>query len=75
MILPHAGTFFIKDTLDYCFNQINKNIFNRIILLSTNHYDNNNYILPNNINKIQYNFLITLHNIESKYTIESTDFF
>ena len=77
MILPHAGTFFIKDTLDYCFDQIDKNNFDRIILLSTNHYDNNNYILPNNIDKIKYNdnFLITLQNIESKYTIESTDFF
>ena len=42
MILPHAGSKYVKDTLDYAFANIS-NTFTSIILLTTNHYDTKNY--------------------------------
>ena len=41
MIVPHAGSEFINQLLTYGFNNINK--FRRVLLLSTNHIDSNNY--------------------------------
>lgn len=43
IILPHAGSRFVKEIMDYIFNGINCNTFDRIILLSTNHNDSENY--------------------------------
>ncbi len=41
MIVPHAGSEFINQLLTYSFNNINK--FSKVLLLTTNHIDNNNY--------------------------------
>jgi AmmeMemoRadiSam system protein B len=42
IIVPHAGSKYIKNILDYVFSDINNN-FKFIVLLTTNHYDNNSY--------------------------------
>ena len=42
MILPHAGLYYIKSILDYMFNDLNLYKYNKIILLSTNHFNHNN---------------------------------
>jgi predicted class III extradiol MEMO1 family dioxygenase len=41
MIVPHAGSEYINQLLTYSFNDINK--FSKVLLLTTNHIDNNNY--------------------------------
>jgi uncharacterized protein (TIGR00296 family)/AmmeMemoRadiSam system protein B len=52
ILIPHAGSFFIKDILDYVFSNIKKD-FEQIVLLTTNHNTNNNYVL--NVDNIIYN--------------------
>ena len=52
ILIPHAGSFFIKQILDYVFSDIKKD-FEEIVLLTTNHNPNNNYIL--NVDNIIYN--------------------
>jgi AmmeMemoRadiSam system protein B len=52
ILIPHAGSFFIKSILDYVFSDIKKD-FEEIVLLTTNHNTNNNYIL--NVDNIIYN--------------------
>ena len=41
MIVPHAGSEFINQLLTYSFNNIKK--YRKILLLTTNHIDSNNY--------------------------------
>ncbi len=41
MIVPHAGSEFINQLLTYSFNNITK--YSKILLLTTNHIDSNNY--------------------------------
>jgi uncharacterized protein (TIGR00296 family) len=41
MIVPHAGSEFINQLLTYSFNNIK--VFSKVLLLTTNHIDNNNY--------------------------------
>jgi uncharacterized protein (TIGR00296 family) len=43
ILLPHAGSRFVKDIMDYIFNDIDHTLFNKIIIISTNHYDKQNY--------------------------------
>ncbi len=52
ILIPHAGSFFIKYILDYVFNDIKKD-FEEIVLLTTNHNTNNNYVLD--VDNIIYN--------------------
>ncbi len=52
ILIPHAGSFFIKSILDYIFSDIKKD-FEEIVLLTTNHNANNNYVL--NVDNIIYN--------------------
>lgn len=54
LVLPHAGSLFVKDIMLYCFDQMNKDKFDKIVLLSTNHINSNNYILPKNITEIKF---------------------
>ena len=55
ILLPHAGSHFVKEIFDFAFNKINIKPFNKIILLTTNHYTNNNVQMDNIIKKIKLN--------------------
>ncbi len=59
MILPHAGSRFVKPIMDYIFDQIDNNLFDNIIIISTNHKDKNNYIFDSydKVNISEHSFL------------------
>ncbi len=43
LLLPHAGSKYIKSIMDYTFSDINIDNFKKIIILSTNHHNKDNY--------------------------------
>lgn len=42
LLVPHAGSKFVKEILDFVFDKINIKRFNKIILLTTNHSTRDN---------------------------------
>jgi len=55
IIIPHAGSVFVKEILDFAFNKINISPFNKIILLTTNHSTSENFQMDNPIQRIKLN--------------------
>ena len=45
LVLPHAGSFFVKQIMDYSFSLVDKTDFKSVLLLTTNHKDDKNYAL------------------------------
>jgi len=55
LIVPHAGSAFVKEILDFAFNKIDIIPFNKVILLTTNHSTSENFQMDNAIQKIKLN--------------------
>ena len=47
ILLPHAGIYYIKQIMDYIFNNIDFDNIDKIILLSTNHFRDDNLYFSN----------------------------
>jgi uncharacterized protein (TIGR00296 family)/AmmeMemoRadiSam system protein B len=55
LLVPHAGSAFVKEILDFAFDKINIKSFNKVILLTTNHSTSDNYQMDNPIQRIKLN--------------------
>jgi len=55
LLVPHAGSAFVKEILDFAFNKIDIIPFNKVILLTTNHSTRDNFQMDNPIQKIKLN--------------------
>jgi uncharacterized protein (TIGR00296 family)/AmmeMemoRadiSam system protein B len=55
LLVPHAGSAFLKEILDFAFDKIDISPFNKIILLTTNHSTSDNFQIDNPIQKIKLN--------------------
>jgi uncharacterized protein (TIGR00296 family)/AmmeMemoRadiSam system protein B len=55
LLVPHAGSAFVKEILDFAFNKIDISPFNKVILLTTNHSTRDNFQMDNPIQKIKLN--------------------
>lgn len=55
LLVPHAGSAFVKEILDFAFDKIDISQFNKVILLTTNHSTRDNYQMDNPIQKIKLN--------------------
>ena len=55
LLVPHAGSAFVKEILDFAFDKINITPFNKVILLTTNHSTSDNYQMDNPIQRIKLN--------------------
>lgn len=55
LLVPHAGSTFVKEILDFAFDKIDISPFNKIILLTTNHSTSDNYQMDNPIQRIKLN--------------------
>jgi uncharacterized protein (TIGR00296 family)/AmmeMemoRadiSam system protein B len=55
LLIPHAGSAFVKEILDFAFDKIDITPFNKIILLTTNHSTRDNFQMDNPIQKIKLN--------------------
>ena len=55
ILVPHAGSVFVKEILDFTFNKINISPFNKVILLTTNHSTSDNCQMDNSIQRIKLN--------------------
>lgn len=55
LLIPHAGSAFVKEILDFAFDKIDTAPFNRVILLTTNHSTRDNFQMDNPIQKIKLN--------------------
>ena len=55
LLVPHAGSAFVKEILDFAFDKIDISAFNKVILLTTNHSTRDNYQMDNPIQKIKLN--------------------
>lgn len=55
LLVPHAGSAFIKEILDFAFDKIDISPFNKVILLTTNHSTSDNFQMDNPIQKIKLN--------------------
>ena len=74
LILPHAGSIYVKPIMDYCFSLLNNNNFTKILLLTTNHNDKKNYGLQ--MTKIQYDkYFIPISQLKSAYLDNTQDIF
>lgn len=67
MILPHAGSMYVKDIMDYIFSEIDIDLFDNILLITTNHNNNNNYQTSDKND--------TFEHIESEHIITDDMFF
>jgi len=74
LILPYAGSIYVKPIMDYCFSLLNNNNFTKILLLTTNHNNQNNYGLQ--MTKIQYaKYFISISQLKSAYLDNTQDIF
>ncbi len=55
LLVPHAGSAFIKEIVDFTFDKINIAPFNKVILLTTNHSTSDNFQMDNPIQHIKLN--------------------
>jgi len=55
ILVPHAGSAFVKEILDFAFDKINISPFNKVILLTTNHSTRDNFQMDNPIQRIKLN--------------------
>jgi uncharacterized protein (TIGR00296 family) len=55
LLVPHAGSAFVKEILDFAFDKIDISPFNKVILLTTNHSTRENFQMDNPIQKIKLN--------------------
>jgi uncharacterized protein (TIGR00296 family)/AmmeMemoRadiSam system protein B len=55
LLVPHAGSAFVKEILDFAFNKIDISAFNKVILLTTNHSTRDNFQMDNPIQRIKLN--------------------
>lgn len=55
LLVPHAGSAFVKEILDFAFDKIDITTFNKVILLTTNHSTRDNFQMDNPIQKIKLN--------------------
>lgn len=55
LLVPHAGSAFVKEIIDFAFNKIDISPFNKVILLTTNHASSENFQMDNPIQKIKLN--------------------
>jgi uncharacterized protein (TIGR00296 family)/AmmeMemoRadiSam system protein B len=55
LLVPHAGSAFVKEILDFAFNKIDISAFNKVILLTTNHSTSDNFQMNNPIQRIKLN--------------------
>jgi uncharacterized protein (TIGR00296 family)/AmmeMemoRadiSam system protein B len=55
LLVPHAGSAFVKEILDFAFDKIDISPFNKVILLTTNHSTRDNFQMDNPIQKIKLN--------------------
>jgi len=55
LLVPHAGSAFVKELLDFAFDKIDITAFNKVILLTTNHSTSENFQMDNPIQKIKLN--------------------
>lgn len=55
LLVPHAGSAFVKEILDFAFDKINIKPFNKVILLTTNHSTRDNFQMDNPIQRIKLN--------------------
>ncbi len=55
LLVPHAGSAFVKEILDFAFDKIDISAFNKIILLTTNHSTSDNFQMDNPIQRIKLN--------------------
>ena len=55
LLVPHAGSAFVKEILDFAFDKIDISPFNKVILLTTNHSTSENFQMDNPIQKIKLN--------------------
>lgn len=46
LVLPHAGSVFVKQVMDYSFSLIDQKDFKSVLLLTANHSDAKNYTFP-----------------------------
>ncbi len=53
LLVPHAGSAFVKEILDFAFDKIDISPFNKVILLTTNHSTSENFQMDNPIQKIK----------------------
>jgi len=55
LLVPHAGSAFVKEILDFAFDKIDISPFNKVILLTTNHSTSDNFQMDNPIQRIKLN--------------------
>ena len=55
ILVPHAGSAFVKEILDFAFDKIDISSFNKVILLTTNHSTRDNFQMDNPIQRIKLN--------------------
>ena len=55
LLVPHAGSAFVKEILDFAFDKIDISPFNKVILLTTNHSTRDNFQMDNPIQRIKLN--------------------
>ena len=55
ILVPHAGSAFVKEILDFAFDKIDISLFNKVILLTTNHSTRDNFQMDNPIQRIKLN--------------------
>ena len=70
LLVPHAGSSFIKEILDFAFDKINIKPFNKVILLTTNHSTRNNFQIDNPIQSIKLN---QIHGIPTSPTFSNVN--
>ena len=57
LLVPHAGSAFVKEILDFAFDKIDISPFNKVILLTTNHSTRDNFQMDNPIQRIKLNHI------------------
>jgi uncharacterized protein (TIGR00296 family)/AmmeMemoRadiSam system protein B len=70
LLVPHAGSAFIKEILDFAFDKIDISPFNKIILLTTNHSTSDNFQMDNPIQRIKLNQICGIPTSPSFFKME-----
>ena len=70
LLVPHAGSAFVKEILDFAFNKIDISPFNKVILLTTNHSTRDNFQMNNPIQKIKLNQIHGIPTSQSFFKME-----